>query len=142
MGADLIGYLVVGPSTLDETKKDAVIALFDLWVEKTKGLDEGDDPDLANIEMPDGRILSLDDLMDTTTVLGHWRDGADFAENLWTWWVRGSRDCASREMPGDKGRCILFAGEMSWGDIPDGWGYRVLDTILHVPGLDELLGVE
>lgn len=142
MGADLIGYLVVGPSTLDEEKKSAVAALIDLWMEKTKHLDEGADPNVRDIEMPDGRMMSLDDLMDVTTVLSYWENGEKFVENLWAWWEKGSSDSASRLMPGKKDRCILFAGEMSWGDTPEGWGYQVLDTIMHVPGLDELLGVE
>lgn len=142
MGADLIGYLVVGPNKLDEDKKSAVIALFDLWAEKTKGLDDGDDPEAATIEMEDGRMASLDDVMDITAVLGHWRDGAAFVEALWGWWDRGSKDSASREMPGDPTRCIYFAGEMTWGDTPEGLGYELLDTIMHIPGMDALLGVE
>jgi hypothetical protein len=45
-------------------------------------------------------------------------------------------------MPGDPTRCIYFAGEMTWGDTPEGLGYELLDTIMHIPGMDVLLGVE
>jgi len=36
------------------------------------------------------------------------------------------RDCSYRPLPGNEKYQVLVAGEMSWGDEPDGWGFQTL----------------
>jgi hypothetical protein len=48
------------------------------------------------------------------------------------------RDCASRNISDDE--FVLFCGEMTWGDEPEGGGYQMLKSLFML-GIDEELGL-
>ncbi|MFN3166976.1 MAG: hypothetical protein ACE37H_07925 [Phycisphaeraceae bacterium] len=50
------------------------------------------------------------------------------------------RDPNDLEIPEGQGRLIVFAGERSWGDTPEGAGFRCLARA-QVLGLDQTLGI-
>jgi hypothetical protein len=51
------------------------------------------------------------------------------------------RDLAVRDDPEKPGRKVVVAGELSWGDEPDGAGYQMLKKAFGL-GIAELLGVK
>jgi hypothetical protein len=57
------------------------------------------------------------------------------------WNGRGSRDSAGRDVQCGGATCrVIFAGEPSWGDEPDGHGYRLLKRAT-LSGLSDLVGL-
>ena len=82
--------------------------------------------------------------LDTTGALP---DGVDSTEALarflvraWNELLPNARDVAFRQIPGDETRRIIFAGDMTWGDEPDGTGY-VLLRVMHGCGFAEASGI-
>lgn len=55
-------------------------------------------------------------------------------------WPPVFRDSASVPNPADPSRVIVFAGEQSWGDTPEGAGFRCLAQA-NVLGIGESLGI-
>lgn len=56
-------------------------------------------------------------------------------------WVRGTpRDTATRDDPDNRAQQIVVAGEMSWGDEPEGYGYQMLKAANYLQ-LMPLLGI-
>jgi len=51
------------------------------------------------------------------------------------------RDMASRPDPDDRNRKVVVAGELSWGDEPDGAGYQLLKRAFGL-GIAQSLGVK
>lgn len=155
MGADLIGYIVVGPAELDKSKEKKQALMEQAEKDKKlideiskllteKGLDDAD---------YDAQIAALSDKQRTYVEgLNERREGdswfreeedvnnlLDWAEeaftpeavesiieDLFAVWDNGARDSMSRSLPGDPTQRILACGELSWGDEPDGWGYQTL----------------
>ena len=67
---------------------------------------------------------------------------ADEVRTFVSRWNKGSvRDMASREDPQDPGRKVVVAGDLSWGDEPDGAGYQLLKKAFGLT-IAQLLGVE
>jgi hypothetical protein len=135
MGADLIGYHVKGPKHLDESKREAAEVkvarareLQDALVrnEHENGRDEAafvarEEELWAQVcaEFPRMKDLEARDFAaaaSTTTLV----------DNLFDLWKNGSRDASMRDDPDDPTQVMLFAGEPSWGDEPDGYGYVTL----------------
>ena len=57
-------------------------------------------------------------------------------------WNKGCfRDMAARQDPDNPARQIVVAGDMSWGDEPDGLGYQLLKKAFGL-GIAQLLGVQ
>jgi hypothetical protein len=71
------------------------------------------------------------------TLEGLAKEVRDFAAN---WNKSGFRDMSSRDDPGDRGRKVVVAGELSWGDEPSGGGYQMLKKAFGL-GITQLLGV-
>jgi hypothetical protein len=62
---------------------------------------------------------------------------SDFSE----WWEScNAPDTSSRTDPDDKRRKIVVCGELSWGDSPDGYGYKLMDKAYWFE-IPEMLGV-
>jgi hypothetical protein len=155
MGADLIGYIVVGPKDLDKSpeKKQALLAqaekdkkLIDeisaLLTEK--GLDDADYEDQI-AALSDEQRTYVEKINEYRESEGWFREEEDvntlldwaeesftpeategIIDDLFALWEGGARDAMSRELPGDPDRCILACGELSWGDEPSGFGYQTL----------------
>lgn len=147
MGADL-WYMVIGKKEITEEMRQAAIAKFGRLCFAAKALmlriDEGED--VGGIVLPGEAPDEWDDEFDC--------NGADFLEqfamlkdeeieervNAAVNFLRepSYRDCASRTISDDE--FVLFAGEMTWGDEPEGGGYGVLKDI-HMMGIVEELGL-
>ena len=158
MGADLIGYLWVQPTTINPRKARAIIrkqvdaCRRELKRAATK-LNKasmttgavGDAvanarskfPLLAEIADSEGNTLDLDLIEVWTGRLaapGLINDLVSFLTGL------GARDVAWRIDPDNPKLRICFAGEMSWGDTPSGFGYSSMQTI-YALGLNVPLGI-
>jgi hypothetical protein len=137
MGADLIAYTVVGPPKLKPNKalrKKALtraghIVAAALQAEKDPDFDWDQDKFLKNFDeqmLPE--IASLDPEQTLNDLLSVWEGNA--------------RDSTSRVIAfGKKKVRVLTAGEMSWGDEPDGFGYQTLRDSDRL-GFFDVLGIE
>lgn len=121
MGMDTIGYLVKGPRTLDRSKRTEAISyaehvhgrLTAFWdrEEALPAESEYDEDDIGLI----GYALAR-----PSSELG------ELVDNLFDMWESGAHDMAYRVDPDDANALLIFAGEGSWGDEPEGWGYTTL----------------
>lgn len=121
MGADLITYIIFGPKTLDESKKEEAKRLISSAIELAKHYLEDpprdvsfDEEELENIsaQVPENLINALFDT-----------------------WAEEYRDSNMREIPGDSTRVVVVAGDTTWGDEPYGYAYLCLRDICSVDNL-------
>lgn len=156
MGADLITYMLVGPNKIpDDPKKrekailhaSRLIAAVTAWQTLHDEHQGSDDADLE-IEVPatlirelkhfriDPRTCDIDDY--NQGVIGV--DATQAVDELIALWngVGYYRDICTR---GYRTRQILVAGDMSWGDEPDGDGYRICKQSERL-GLFRFYGIE
>ena len=135
MGADLICFICKGPVRLDPKRKPAAIArilatstiaqrVFDEY-ERTATTPE--DPVFSD----DDRQWILDHDVSTHDVEKYIADekhAEEIVQALFDMWVGelSCRDKDSRLDPDDSTQRIVVAGDMSWGDTPDGLGYETL----------------
>jgi len=117
MGADLIGIMLTGPTKLDV---DEALAWFD--TEQTSGrlVYEVDEEECE---------------MDREEFESFLREFAYF-------WKKGSRDSVTRSSPYNDGHQIIFAGELSWGDEPEGYGYQMLKKFIDLGIPDKVLQIK
>lgn len=130
MGAELIGFLFKGPARLSRSKKSTRLA--------TKRA--------RNVRNALGQLRAMSELpLEFPTVLRH-LDNDQIQEaldnfdalpapevavtDLLDWWDEGARDTATRRDPDDPAQVIGFAGAQTWGDEPDGVGYRTYRAAL------------
>lgn len=140
MGADLIAYILVGPTKLlpsDALKQSITIEASHLCAvaqEAQTAVGEQLSPekeqllqDLDSYEID--YLASLDPQGALRDFLKLWNEG-------------GYRDCETRcvERPGVPTERILVAGDMSWGDEPDGAAYQAIKAALAL-GITDALGV-
>ena len=155
MGADLITYMLVGPNKLaDDPKKkekailhaSRMIAAVTAWQTLHDEHQNSDDAQ-DEIEVPATLIRELKHfgIDPTTCYIDDYNSGvvgvdAETAVNdLFTLWNDGGyRDVNTR---GYRTRQILVAGDMSWGDEPDGAGYQICKRCERL-GLFRIYGIE
>lgn len=145
MGADLIGYICVGPKKISEAQAQAAEAkawqvfqgLRNWWqgfllppeIERTLSLIQIDEPsELESLSFGDKGIKTatkddIDALVDQ--IVGFWNDPM-------------SRDSVNRWISDTEK--VVFCGEASWGDEPDGHGYVMLKMV-HVLNILNELGI-
>jgi hypothetical protein len=126
MGADYIGYIVVGPNrpfTEEEIERavKAYVALEQTSVCPSCGDHVSDGACEGCFEDYPEPDMTPDELRE------HLAD-----------WPLDYRDVGRRVF---KGGLIVCAGEMTWGDEPDGLGYQWLKQVVSW-GLGEALGLE
>lgn len=137
MGADLIAYTVVGPPKLKPSRVLRKKALANAGhviaaaqqAEKDPDFDWDQDKFLKNFE-PEmfSEIASL--------------EAEQVLSDLLEVWEGGARDSTSRVIAfGKKKLRVLTAGEMSWGDEPEGFGYQTLRDADRL-GLLDTLGIK
>jgi hypothetical protein len=135
MGADQVGYLVKGPRRIAAGRiKAAVRACLRL---RKQLLAAADDPEDENSRRDAALHLT-----------GEFFDPADIPENpereiraFVDWWRRPEgRDVCCRDDPDNPRQTLVYAGEMSWGDEPSGYGYQMLKKALAW-GFAEALGI-
>ena len=144
MGADLITYIVVGPDTitLSDNQRAEIVKQLQANAKQLRqdcledmGDAEPTSDDFANALAEDGGNPAVAEYCVDDTEIEFVLD--DFLSV----WHELRRDSNKRLMPGDDGRCIFVAGEMSWGDAPPGEAYQAID-IADGLGLLTLLGIE
>jgi hypothetical protein len=147
MGADLIGVLVFGPEKIDVAIAEKAAA--ELWGRVQ------DHPYFCHACRTDNKIHCQEedcsncdncgsDLSDYET-LKTYEDCRnlvmEFVEN---WPFMGARDAAVRSLVAKdfkiEGQVVVFAGDMTWGDDPDGFAYTWLKRA-EVLGFDFDLGI-
>lgn len=151
MGADLVGYMVMGPVDILQENIDQALERLEALktkatetlkaLEKTGELDPEPQPWAAELYGIKIGEYFFDDWLEFL------EDAADLnpevlLNNIIDFWNSGSRDAVSRIIEDKNGKDvrILFAGDMSWGDEPGGWGYECLRDV-HKYGIESLLGL-
>lgn len=148
MGADLIGYMCIGPQHITGNQMAAAqVRAWDIfrglreWYaseenvrpEILDGLDLGgiDDPcELESLKFRSQDITSavkVDIQALVAEIVQFWNDPNASA-----------RDSVCRNISGTEK--VVFCGEMSWGDEPSGYGYSLLKMV-HVLDILEPLGI-
>ena len=146
MGADLIGYLVKGPKVItDKQVQKAANTLLKIVAERRgRGVTF-----CVNCEE---EVLIEDDEPTTCSTCGADLDGQEldgietkeeavaFVRKFVNDWPPDWRDSTWRYDPDNPKEILVFAGELSWGDTPQGGGYEYLDHLMK-SGIAHLLGI-
>jgi len=144
MGADMIGYIVVGPKLIGPWQQKEAVRKIKLlvkewnasgkppvcqtcFVEYSEASLDGCQCDECGTEMPDLELMKT--------------DPERYVREMVERWPPDFRDVATRDMPGNRDKVIVFAGDMTWGDSPEGAGYAALRLLLN-SGCAEELGLE
>lgn len=156
MGADLIGFLVKGPSNITDKRQEAVDFLKNRnnvvrdYIDALGKLNEDDAVDYNEFFNKDEAIL---DFLEWRTFDGTHEETAELLNELVCqnpektvddfiqFWENGARDATSRIDPDDKTKVIVFAGEMSYGDEPNGYGYETIRDATYL-GLLNFFGIK
>jgi len=137
MGANLIGYLVKGPRTLDVSKQDKAVDRVLRVLEVCKKYNDwAENPDNIGEEYDFSELDGLVDLADAEEVFDladivigfpATKESAEKIVNdlIYNWPPR-ARDVVCKIDPDDENQVIVFCGDMSWGDEPEGIGYQML----------------
>jgi len=137
MGADQIGFLLKGPTdliltqeVLDQVLRDGEQIRIALLHAHTHGcLPEQCPEHLSSMDQTELATL-VDDAERLSPV-------QQVIDDLIHWWAQGARDSCFRHDPDDPTQTLAFAGEMTWGDEPQGFGYQTvraasqLDILRH-----------
>ncbi len=153
MGMEMIGFIVKGPAALDPTPAERAAA-----ADSIATLVEFIDPWFASRDDPatsddDWEALGLKaqdlfpGLFDDDEDLGALREfkgksAAEIVDGFLDDWetVLGSADVAARTDPDDDHQVLLFAGNMTCGDAPEGFGFQFFER--YAPfGLLEHFGI-
>jgi len=161
MGADLIGYFAKGPRNLPERAVPAAIAEADRrldWLRRVQpALEAGDHRALYELlkdcpwTNPEGSLPPLPgvdfemvsyDLDDLIAKVGNVDalTGQSAVDEFRVNWPPGFRDTAHVLDPDIPGKLIVFAGDRTWGDTPDGGGFQLLSRA-GILGIAPVLGV-
>jgi len=155
MGADFISYVVVGPYKLSRSKTVMARAKRQMtsFVELAKKLSdleaksEGSVNDLERVSARDALCKLVEEMphgmepCDVTWATSYKDNPMKLVEELLDVWHNASRDSTFRTFPRNKRKKIWVAGEMSWGDEPDGYGYQTMKRA-DLAGLHEIFGLE
>jgi hypothetical protein len=144
MGADLIGFLCKGPAKFRksdikkaETRAAEIIIfaakVYELLKKEVKTPEDEEFLESCLIASPLSGFNSQEQYDDIRNCEPHLEDisaatAEDEVEQFVSWWESGSgRDTNSRLDPDNKRQKIVFCGDMSWGDSPDGHGYTTMN---------------
>lgn len=156
MGADLIGFLVKGPEKIELTEDLRSAAMKQLGkiteyisrYEQTQNnssmstaVNEALQSDLDHAYEQLGNMAEDQDMLyEELTSLELGFDDEALGKFVEWWHSPLGRNIAYRSDPDDDTKRIFFAGDMSWGDEPDGIGYRYLKWAVYT-GVGALLGI-
>ena len=152
MGADLILNIAFGPDkvVLTDEKRTEILALAKRFVEAAKHAvcDEDGECDRGagyiyeeNITEEDKKYIESVDV-DDLEIASQLDPEQVLKEFLALWNEHGYRDSACRTvMVGDQRFQIVAAGDMSWGDEPDGLDYVTIKNA-RVLGIPCRLGIQ
>lgn len=144
MGADLVGFMVVGPAKLPENSEAAFEAAVQALTQIGTAaylLSNGEECQAESILEEFGALdeMYLESYEEMRDVEAAKKEAARLIENVYDLWNNGSRDSVWRILP--DGKKVLFAGDQTWGDSPDGFGYTTLVEAERI-NLLEVLGIE
>jgi hypothetical protein len=138
VGADMIGFLVTGPRKIN----DRAVRKAARWLWQTikcgrrvcSACDGDIGADVDDVCPHCGHdVVALPELKSEAEVV-------EYVRKLVSDWPPDFRDVASRQDPERDTDLLVFAGDMSYGDEPDGGGYQLLKTILGL-GIADALGI-
>lgn len=148
MGADLIGFLVKGPVTLETdpntmqraiaiaTASLPILRAYNEAFERSGLEDLPANTDFSATPHLDDAILECN----LPVELPEKTPEEIVAEFVQFWTLQDARDLTSRNDPDDPSQQLLFAGELSWGDAPEGYAYTQLQLGLLL-GLWDVFGI-
>jgi len=148
MGADLIAYIIKTPRKITRSQRNAAITDFNTRREHLFK----DYPTQKSIEAADVRSVIkthpwlediIEDQFDEIGEAYDWvrtSDPVKVVDDFIAISNGSARDSCSRIDPDNKKRAILCAGEMSWGDEPEGYGYQSIKGMMKL-GIAKILGV-
>jgi hypothetical protein len=121
MGAEQIGWLCKGPVKIPAGKVKAAIKAC---LQRRQELLDDAGADATRDERCDAAESATDVSFDPLDIPENpEKEIRAFVE----WWHElDSRDTCSRADPDDSLQKIVYAGEMTWGDEPHGYGYQKL----------------
>lgn len=147
MGANLIGYMLKGPAKVSAAKRDAAIGTAAKRVKDVLAHEhEFEDMDPSEIldrypwlDALDNEYGDMDAIFEYLKGIGIMDIRKATEEFIEAFVECEARDIARRPDPDDKTQTMVFAGDMSWGDEPEGFGYQSIKNAQRF-GIDELLG--
>ena len=123
MGADQIGYLFKGPARIN-CSNEIIHAAEQRAAEVLQALRNlRHQEDLPDQLPPSLHHLTRGDVEEIVGFADTLPEPNVAVTNLLEWWEKGARDTCTCRDPDDPNRIIGFAGDRSWGDEPDGFGY-------------------
>ena len=165
MGADLIGWHAKGPAslTLTDERREQIIDQLEQIAHWWRGLpedvhdDETDEKLLAAISgcpLPTDLDMLVGDTAGFRLVMGwlerdeHGQPVANLREHLTALtkklpadWPPTFRDSSYVQDPDDHEQLLVFAGELSWGNEPEGGGFTTL-KMLALTGIGAAVGIQ
>ena len=147
MGADLCVFILVGPSKIDEKLLNREMALAQVrpilesvkkWAVYIRALEAVDNTDNLPPVEPEGVDEAIKEDFDHYSALLDIDPEEAVTDFFFLWNQCYYRDASCR-MFGD--RQILVAGDSSWGDAPEGDGYRICKQS-ELLGLFSLFDIE
>lgn len=155
MGADFISYCVFGPKKLSTSKtvlkkaEKVVKEYVALACELDELVKRGCDSSQGRLERDeaDEEVRSLMDkhgiecVEDVRWACNYRSTPTQFLDEFFDVWNNYSRDSAGRDVPGRPKQKVWYAGDMSWGDEPDGYGYQTMKKA-DMCGLLPIFGLE
>jgi hypothetical protein len=155
MGADLCGYILIGPMKLDRKKVKAAIKELTETIKILKTAFETKEDFGFSCERRGQavkalkkRLPSLDPKATYMDLVNDYEQLADMdpkktvMDFVAMWEKGGYRDMMDRRFPGDDKRKILVCGERTWGDGPEpdsAWGITMTVGLMD---LFDILGIE
>jgi len=150
MSADFISYCVFGPnklSTNHRKMKKATQVMNDLVAvalraEHLQAADPNDKvAELELEELVQTKLKNHEDLYDLRWAVKYQDKPSRLIDELFEVWHHGSYDTSDRLDPRDPKRKVWYAGDMTWGDEPSGFGFV---TMKHadMAGLLDIFEIE
>ena len=135
MGQEQIGFLVKGPAKISAGSINVAVRACKR-MRQSLHADAGDGANVGE------RCYAAQ------SATGHYFDPEDIPQDpeatireFVDWWhAIASCDTCERQDPDDARQKLVYAGDMSWGDDPDGHGYQMLKRAFAW-GFAEALGV-
>lgn len=145
MGASLIGYLVKGPHELntDEALTQAAIARAQAMLDQIAAWESAEIDDEREAFAAQYSISHEDftDLISSQNESLTGKTAAEMVNDFIEFWPgEDCRDACVRPDPDSPGKVIIFAGEMSWGDEPQGEAFKQLQRA-ELLGLYSVFGI-
>jgi hypothetical protein len=127
MGADLVGYMLKGPCRLDRDRFElargvAANVIGQAAIARATEL-AGEDFERDDFDALDNMLIDLDCDLENIAEID---PESALSDLIRVWEVHNVRDLATRTDPDDADQRIVFAGESTWGEEPEGFAYRTL----------------